>query len=131
MGLTITALYAGILAIMLMALSIWVITRRGKHKVGIGDGGNPDMQRAMRVQGNFVEYVPICLILIAVLESTNASAYGLHALGVVLVLSRGLHAIGLAGSAGTSVGRFIGTVGTFTVLLAAGLWCISRFLPTL
>lgn len=128
MGLTITALYAGLLALVLMGLSIWVITNRGRHKVGIGDGGNAEMARAMRVQGNFIEYVPLCLILIAVLETTKASAYGLHALGIILVLSRLLHALGLASSPGTSFGRFVGTVGTFVVLLGGGVWSISRFL---
>lgn len=128
MGLTITALYAGLLALVLMGLSIWVITNRGRHKVGIGDGGNAEMARAMRVQGNFIEYVPLCLILIAVLETTKASAYGLHALGVILLVFRLLHALGLASSQGTSFGRFVGTVGTFVVLLGGGVWCISRFL---
>ncbi len=128
MGLTITALYAGLLALILMGLSIWVIRGRGKYRVGLGDGGNPEMQRAIRVQGNFVEYVPICLILIAALESTKASVYGLHALGIILVVARLAHALGLAGAAGTSAGRAVGTVGTFVVLLAGGVWCITRFL---
>ncbi len=130
MGLTITALYAGLLGILLIILSVWVINMRRVHKVGLGDGGNPELQRAIRVHANFIEYVPLALILIAALESTRASAYGLHALGIVLVIARLAHAQGLGSSDKGSAGRAIGSGGTFIVILAASIWCLSRFLMT-
>ena len=80
-----TALYAGILALLLMYLSFGVIKLRKSQRVSIGDGGNEDLKRAMRVQANCAEYAPISLILIALVEATGWSLWFVHGLGIALV----------------------------------------------
>ncbi|QWE18652.1 MAPEG family protein [Polynucleobacter corsicus] len=45
---------------------------RRKNKFGIGSGGNDDLERAIRAQGNFAEYVPFGIILITCLEPNGA-----------------------------------------------------------
>ena len=65
MVLPITAFYASLLGICYLYLSFLVIGARRRHQVGIGDGGHEDLSRLTRAHGNFSEYVPITLIMIA------------------------------------------------------------------
>jgi uncharacterized protein len=123
----VTALYAGLTGLLLLFLS-WRVTQfRRSEKVGLGDGGNSALQRAIRVQANFVEYAPTILVLILVLEINGTSPAKIHALGIALLAARLLHALGLAKSAGYSFGRFYGTALTWVVLLLAALLAIASF----
>ena len=126
LALPITLLYAGILGVLLVALSVRVTALRGKHKVNLGDGGNEELQRAIRVQGNFVEYVPLALILIGLLEMNGAPAWAVHAFGIVLAVARLSHAYSLY--AASMPPRIVGTSGTWAVLAVAGLWAVARSL---
>jgi uncharacterized membrane protein YecN with MAPEG domain len=120
--LTITPIYAALLGILLLILSARVIAVvRGKGEVGLGDGGNPDFTAVIRGQGNFVEYVPMAVILIAFAEAGGTSGTWIHALGGLLVVARILHPLGLSPEPGVSPMRFIGTVGTLLVLLVASI----------
>ena len=126
MTLPITSLYAGILALLFAALSLRIPKLRMKHKVGLGDGGVPELQRAVRVHANFAEYVPLALLLLLLMEAQGYSAWFLHIMGLMLVVGRGLHAYGLNQTAGPSPGRFIGTISTLFCIAAAGLLLILR-----
>ena len=64
----ITALYAGILGFLMIGLAVAVGRVRGSSKISIGDGGDVDVIVAMRRHANFVEFVPLTLLLIALLE---------------------------------------------------------------
>ncbi|WP_119421467.1 MAPEG family protein [Desertibaculum subflavum] len=121
MSVAIMPVYAGILGLVLIGLSLRVIRYRLKHRVGLGDGGEAGLRQAMRMQGNFIEYVPLALILMLCLELMAASAGLLHGLGVALVVARVAHALGIAMTDGASVPRFVGTVGTFGVLVVGAL----------
>ena len=55
----ITGMYAGILALFLVALSVRTLRTRRRNQIAVGDGGNSEMLRAMRVHGNFAEYAPL------------------------------------------------------------------------
>ena len=95
--LHVTALYAGILGLLAVALSLAVGKLRGETKIPIGDGGNPDLLLAMRRQANFLENVPLLLVLFGVLELNGVGAVALHSMGSVLVVARIAHAVGLKG----------------------------------
>ena len=125
---TITLLYAGLSALILLGLSARVVALRRRHQVGIGTGSINTLERAVRAQANFTEYVPLALLVIALLELNGLGAWAVHAFGAVLVLARLLHALGLNRSAGTSMGRFVGTLLTWLVLLAAGVIAIGMAL---
>jgi uncharacterized membrane protein YecN with MAPEG domain len=93
--LFVTSIIASVLTIIFVKLSFAVINLRGKNKVGLGSGGYDDLERAIRAQGNFAEYVPIGLILIACLE-LNEAPYWLVAIpGITLIVGRLIHAIGI------------------------------------
>jgi uncharacterized membrane protein YecN with MAPEG domain len=91
----ITALYAGIQAILGFALSAGIGPMRGKLGVSIGDGGNPDLLLAIRRHGNWAETVPMALLLIGLLELNGAGSTFLHGLGVALLVARIAHPLGL------------------------------------
>jgi uncharacterized membrane protein YecN with MAPEG domain len=69
------------------------------------------------VQANFVEYTPITLTLLILAELQGASILLLHAAGLLLVVGRALHAVGLRQSAGRTFGRFYGTLATWFALV--------------
>ena len=115
----ITTLYAAALALLVVVLGLYVIALRRRHGVSLGDGERPELRNAIRAHGNLVEYAPIALILLALLELARAPGWFVHVLGAALVLGRILHA--LAMTRGGVTGRTLGTTLTFTVisLLAA------------
>ena len=124
----ITALYAGLLALVMLVMALRIIRLRWKLRIGIGDGGDKAMSRAMRVFGNATEYVPVALLLLLVAELNHASPTLLHICGLVLVVARVLHALGLGRSAGTSLGRMAGTTGTVGVIVTLAVVNIATFL---
>ncbi|TDU31084.1 hypothetical protein DFR24_0442 [Panacagrimonas perspica] len=123
----VTPLYAGLLALLFVVLSMRVIVRRRDGKISLGDGGDAEMQRRIRGHGNFSEYVPLALLLIALIEIGGASSiWVLHALGMTLFIARLLHGYALSFSTQFFIGRFLGTILTFLVLIVAGLLCLWR-----
>lgn len=120
----ITGVYAGIAGLMLVYLSIRVISIRRRDKVSIGAGGNAALERAVRVQGNFVEYAPLTLILIFVVEGMGFPALGVHILGASLILARVVHFMGFKSPEAPSVMRVGGMMLTFLLILALSLIAI-------
>ena len=125
--LTVTALYAGILGLMAFGLAFMAGSLRGKTKISIGHGDNPELHLAMRRHANFIEFVPLCLILIGVLELNGAPPAALHALGAGLVVFRLAHAVGLQADTIQGIGRAAGAGGSTRVLVVASIWAIVTF----
>lgn len=117
-------LWVGLHVLLMLFLKMRAGATRGRTKINFGDGGNEDMQRSLRVQGNAVEDVPIAIIGIGVLALMSAPILLIHGLGGVLLVSRILHAVGLGGSSGFSFGRLAGTLGSVIVMLVTGGACI-------
>jgi len=113
----ILALYSGILGILLIYLSNNVAGNRKKFQVGIGDGDNKDLAKAIRVHANFTEYVPIALILLAVFEINHGHEMVAHLAGISLVVGRLLHAYGLGKTIKASFGRLAGIALTWLVII--------------
>ncbi len=123
MLIQITLLYAGILGFLLVALSFNVM----KHWVRVTGKGiemDQDMRRAERVMSSFVEYVPLALILMLLVELKGAPANVLHGLGLMLITSRIMHAYGSNQMMGAGLLRFFGTQLTFIMMMIASLACI-------
>ena len=124
----ITALYTGLLALLMVLLALRVVRLRWKFRVGLGDGGERAMTRAIRVHGNATEHVPVALLLLLVAELNRAGPTLLHVCGAVLVVARLLHAVGLGKSAGASWQRAAGTVGTLGVIVVLAAADVAAFL---
>ncbi|MEE9455172.1 MAG: MAPEG family protein [Paracoccaceae bacterium] len=119
------ALYAGLNGLVLM----WLLSHIGKlretEKISIGDGGNARLIRAMRGQGNFVENVPMILLLMLLLALMGVSIWAIHILGIALFIGRVLHARHFTQDDAPGWLRRIGFMLTFLPLLAAALGTIG------
>jgi uncharacterized membrane protein YecN with MAPEG domain len=119
--LKIVPIYAAILAILFFALSIRVISLRRSSKLPLGFQGDMALERRVRVQGNFSEYVPFALLLMAFVELRGSTPWLLHAMGVVLIAGRLSHAYGVSQIKESFAFRVSGMAMTFTVILTAAL----------
>lgn len=115
-----TGLYAALCALLVFALSLRIALLRKRLRIGIGDGGDAGLARAIRAQANAIEYVPLLLVMLLIAENNGAGVAFVHACGAGLLLARVLHAVGLSGSGGVSFGRFWGILLTWAVLLVLG-----------
>jgi len=95
MGLTTTGLYAALLAIVMVVLLGNVGRLRSRKGISLGDNGDRDLVIATRRHMNFVECVPLALILLAVVEANGAARGWVHALGILLLVSRLIHPFGI------------------------------------
>lgn len=95
MTLHITSLYASVLGLMMIGLSLAVSVKRGKTGIAILHGDNMDLAITMRRYGNFIEVVPFGLLLLALMEAGGASSTLVHLSGALLLVSRILHPFGL------------------------------------
>jgi uncharacterized membrane protein YecN with MAPEG domain len=120
----ITAFYAGALILVFVALSVRVIGARRAAKVAVGDKGDQGLLRRMRAHGNFAEYVPLAVVLMGLLESLAAPALQLHAMGLALLVGRGLHAFGISRLDEPLWMRVTGMAITFAVLLTGAVTCM-------
>jgi len=124
--LAITSFYAAILALLYVVLAGFVIRQRFKHRVGLGTGKEPQLLQTVRMHGNFAEYVPFLLILVALLELQQSPAWQLHLVAGLTLAGRVLHAIGLWRSSGTSVPRFLGMISTFAALIVGAVFLLVK-----
>ncbi|MFT3733059.1 MAG: MAPEG family protein [Hyphomicrobium sp.] len=92
MSVAITALYTGILALIVVAMGINVTIYRFRYGVMIGDGGQNVLRRMVRIHGNTVENIPLCALLMALYEIDGGEKMVLHASGIALIVGRILFA---------------------------------------
>ncbi len=119
MPVPITALYAALLGLVMIALQLLVGRQRLDTDVSLYDGGHPSLAVAIRRHANWAEHVPFALILLALIELNGASAVWLHGLGATLLVARIVHPFGLRWDVSRVPARFIGAVTTLLVTLAA------------
>src|SRR4051812_28769538 len=127
---SITAFYLGILGLIYAALALRVAGLRRSNRVLFGDADSVKLRTAIRVHANFIEYVPIITLLVALLEMSGMEASRVHVLMGGLLLARLLHPMGMAARPGTwqfNAGRVAGILLTIAVLVAASIGAIRRF----
>jgi uncharacterized protein len=119
--LPVTLATASALTIVYLVIVFRVLQRRVAGKVSIGDGGDPEILMRMRTQANFVEYVPLLLILMGLLELAGVNSTVLAYAGAALVLLRIMHAIGMPRPV-PNVYRAAGATLTLALLLAGAVF---------
>ncbi len=125
------ALYAGLNALILIWLIVSIGRLRGALKIFMGDGGHPRMIRAMRGQANFIEFVPMALILMWLTAAMGAPAIAIHALGVALTLGRFLHALHFTAEDAPGWQRGAGATLSILVIGLGGLGAIGHALAAM
>ena len=121
----VTPLYAGLLTLWFVLLSVRVMNLR-RRGILFGDSGDISVARIIRAQANFAEYVPLALLLMGFLEVTRYSIYLLHVLGVILVVARLLHGLALSFGWQVRFGRVSGAALTLFVLLIESVLCLYQ-----
>ena len=101
---------------------------RVRNRIGLGDRNNPRLQRAIRVHGNFAEYVPLALILAAFVELQQYSPWIIHLLCLALIIGRVIHAYGVSQEKEDYRLRTVGMGLTFGAIIIAALRLIGTFL---
>lgn len=118
MPLAVTPLYAALLTVLYILLSLRVVGRRHAAQVSLGDGGDKRLLGRIRAHDNCAEYVPLGLFLLLLAELSGAPVWGLHLAGASLVAGRLAHAWALSGPGGMAF-RVGGMALTFTALILA------------
>jgi len=119
----------GLHLILLLVLAVLVVRQRQRHEVLIGDGGVPGLTQATRAFGNATEYVPSSLVGLAVLAMAGAPPLMIHILGLVMLVGRVAHAIGLSRSSGMSALRTVGVLATWLAYVAAAVSLLFYAIP--
>ena len=91
----ITSFYTALSAIILIFLSIKIIQNRRSSKIAFGDEGDNFLQRKIRAHGNFIEYTPIFLIMLILVEMAGLNKYFIHFFGIIFIVGRALHDYGI------------------------------------
>ncbi|MFP1725095.1 MULTISPECIES: MAPEG family protein [Lonsdalea] len=91
----VSTLYVVLGALLLIKLSFDVVKLRMQYRVAYGDGGFYELQTAIRVHGNAVEYIPIGAIMLVLMEMNGALIGMIHLCGILLILGRLFHYYGL------------------------------------
>ena len=122
-----TPLYAGLLGLLYAVLSGRVMWWRMRSGVLTGDGPDEVGHAMVRAHANFMEFVPLGLVLILVIELGGGDLRWVHGLGSALLAARVLHAVGMWRSTGVTLGRRGGAGLTWAVLLVASAVCLSLY----
>ncbi|QPF82554.1 MAPEG family protein [Bradyrhizobium genosp. L] len=115
--LPITSIFVATFAVALVALSFPISLRRAKVGKMVGDSADETLRRRIRAQGNFIEYVPLGVISLCLVEAQVAPAWMVVAIGTTLALGRLLHAIGML--RGLEAVRGFGMLFTYAALLVS------------
>ena len=109
---------AGLLGLLAAVLTANVGLMRGRKKIYLGDGGDKELETAIRAHGNLIEFAPLTLLVIYM----ASDFYGFRIvaiLSVTLLAARVLHAGGMLGY--IPYGRFVGAMGTAATLVVASV----------
>ena len=134
----ITAFYAALLGLLNLILTCYVILGRWKYRVSLGDGGHKELNRRIRAHGNFIETIPMTLLLLFFTEYTlksptltQSSQLWIHGPALTLLLGRILHFWGLRQKRSVNRYRQIGMGITLMINLGLVLWLLHILTPQL
>ena len=127
--LHVTGITAAVCALIYLGLSYHVVQRRAGAGISLGDGGDAEMLARVRTHANFGEYVPLILILMALIELQQGAPapLALYAAGATLIVARLAHILGMHRPSPNPF-RIAGTALTWTLLGLLGLWLLASSL---
>ncbi|MFN2360456.1 MAG: MAPEG family protein [Marinobacter sp.] len=126
----VSAVFAAVLGLLLIVLSILVSRFRLKYKKNMGVTDDRDFEAAVRAHGNLVEYAPLGLIMLAIAELNGVASGLVYWTGMAFVVGRILHAFGMInGRGGPHIARLTGILLTWASILAIAvllLWNVFQ-----
>ncbi|MDF1748796.1 MAG: MAPEG family protein [Alphaproteobacteria bacterium] len=130
----VTLFYACLLALLMAVLGLRIPGQRRSARVSLGDGSDPELIARIRAFGNFVEWVPMILLLMLMIESFSGSRYFLHAVGILLILARIIHPQTLRVSGATKMQlrlRVTSTILTVSALIVSAIYGLTIAIPAM
>lgn len=123
-----SGLYAAIVGLFLIFLSLRVIRLRRSRRISVGPAGDADLERAMRVQGNFIEYAPVMLLLLIIAELNGLAPLAVHGFGLALLTSRIIHFMGFRSATAPMMLRVSGMMTTFAVIAVLAIVVFYQYI---
>lgn len=123
--LPVTLATGGLSCLIYLFLCFHVVQLRRRQKRVIGDGGDSDLQIRIRNHGNFAEYIPLFLVMLAIIEAHSGSIGPVKLLGAAVVVSRLFYTIGAMRTPFDNPVRTIGIVSTFTLVGVFGFYALA------
>ncbi len=123
-----TAFFSGLFALIYVGLSAWVVGGRLSSDTLFGNG-NETLTRRVRAHGNFAEFVPLALLLIAFYEAGGGTHWIVQTLLILLLVARILHPIGMLAPKNSPqqfACRGGGIITTFIIIAISGLLLLVR-----
>jgi len=124
-----TPFFAAVFGLLYIFLSLNVVRHRLGKGISIGAGDDKAAEYAIRTHANFIEYVPLALLLFYFIEMISLSSVLVFYLGSALVVARVMHIIGMLDPKNWMILRQIGTVGTFSIIIVASCALALRYIP--
>jgi uncharacterized protein len=121
-----TSLHAAIFGLIFVFLSFRTIRLRQKFRTSLGDGQQPLLQRAIRVHGNFAEYVPFTMLLIYFIEAQTANKILINFLCIGLLIARISHAYGVSQVEEKLHFRIFGMVTTGLIISISSILLLTK-----
>jgi len=127
----VSGVYAAVFALVQFFLTLNVVKLRWSKKVSLGDGDHDALTRSIRGHGNFIETVPIVLLLMLIAELSGSPLWCIHVLGLLMVVSRVLHYVGVTTGTGHGKYRSYGMQMTGLCFVLGALLCLWLAWPVL
>ena len=119
--ISISLALAAVFGLLHVIFTLRVGTYRFKSKISLGDGGDRELRNRVRAHGNFIENVPIALLLILLNDLDGAQDSTLVVMGSILLASRLTHYLTIVTLSLPWILRPLSMLGTLGTILAASL----------
>lgn len=117
-----TLTFAAIFGVLHVIFTLRVGNYRRTSKINFGEGGDTELRNRIRGHGNFIENVPIALMLLLLNDLNGLSDMSLMVLGSVLLVSRIVHYLMIVTRSLPIILRPLSMLGTLgTILVSAVL----------
>ena len=117
----VTLLFAALFGFLHVIFTLRVGGYRFKSGISLGDGGDDELRNRIRAHGNFIENVPIALLLLLLNDLNGLGNSTLMLLGSVLLVSRLIHYVMIMSRSLPMVLRPISMFGTLGTILASAI----------
>ena len=112
---------AAVFGLLHVIFTLRVGNYRFKSKISLGDGGDRELRNRVRAHGNFIENVPIALLLILLNDLAGAQDNSLMIMGSILLASRLTHYLTIVTIQLPWVLRPLSMLGTLGTILTASV----------
>ena len=119
--ISISLALAAVFGLLHVFFTLRVGNYRFKSKISLGDGGDHELRNRVRAHGNFIENVPIALLLILLNDLDGAQDSSLAVMGSILLASRLTHYLTIVTNRLPWILRPLSMLGTLGTILVASV----------